>query len=220
MRYARWVFWLLTGAVLFGFLHYTLPQRDIVRIVGTENRRIEFGANSIFWASPDAGTAAGTSRDVFFINTLRPDGRPMVYRNEDTGWGWPPYFKMDTFSLQSEAQALISPAESPKWVAVTHYGWRSEFFTIFPNAVALRQVAGPDVTLIPWLNLVILASLGFVAVMAVRMWMQFRERVLDPALDRVGDAFARAGGEAELAAKRARSRLGRLWDRLTGARRS
>ncbi len=52
MTYVKWIFLLLVVAVVGGFLHYTLPQTDIVRIVGTENRRIDFGENSIFWANP------------------------------------------------------------------------------------------------------------------------------------------------------------------------
>ena len=46
----------------------------------------------------------------------------MVYRNEDTGWGWPPYFKFDTKNLQTEAADLISSKEEPQWVILTHYG--------------------------------------------------------------------------------------------------
>ena len=125
--------------MLFSFFHYTLPQHDIVRIVGTENRRIDFGENSFFWASPDVGTSAGTNRDVRFINAEFPNGKIIVYRNEDTGWGWPPYFKLDSSNLQAEAQALISNDKAnPTWVSITHYGWRNEFFTIYPNAITIN----------------------------------------------------------------------------------
>ena len=132
MKYVKWTFWALIALVIFGFFHYTLPQHDIVRIVGTENRRIDFGGNSIFWAAPDAGTTVQSNRDVRFINAVRPNGKVIVYRNEDTGWGWPPYFKLDSSNLQTEAQALTSSAEAPKWVSMTHYGWRNEFMTISP----------------------------------------------------------------------------------------
>jgi hypothetical protein len=182
MRFVKWGLGSVLALFVLAFLHYTLPQTDIVRIVGTENRRIDFGENSWFWASPDVGTAAGTSRDVFFINAVYPDGDTMEYRNEDTGWGWPPYFKMDSFSTQTQAKELISPAATPVWVAVTHYGWRNQLFTIFPNAVSVRQVAGPDVTIIPWASIVILTALAIFLWMIRRMWLQFRERMIDPAV--------------------------------------
>ena len=172
----------ILAILTFAFLHYTLPQHDIVRIVGTENRRIDIGENSWFWASGDVGTAVSTSRDIFFINAVYPDGQTMEYRNEDTGWGWPPYFKMDSFSTQTQAKELISTPEKPIWVAVTHYGWRNQLFTIFPNAIALRQVAGPEVTIIPWVNIILLALLLALLLFIRAMWRQFHERMIEPTM--------------------------------------
>lgn len=204
MRYVKWTILSLLGLLVFAFLHYTLPQRDIVRIVGTENRRIDFGENSIFWAAPDVGTAAGSTRDVFFIQTVYPNGRTMEYRNEDTGWGWPPYFKIDTHGLQTEAQDLVSTAENPKWVVLTHYGWRNKLFTIFPNAVGVYQVESPDVRLIPWLNIVILSILAGMGLLLWRMWAQFRERTIEPVLEDVGEAWDRVDERADEARGRIR----------------
>ena len=182
MRYVKWSLGGLVALMLFAFLHYTLLQHDIVRIVGTENRRMDIGENAWFFASPDVGTAASTSRDIFFINAVYPDGGTMEYRNEDTGWGWPPYFKMDSFSVATAAKELVSTKANPVWVSVTHYGWRNQLFTIFPNAVSLRQVDGPDATIIPWVNIVILSAFLLVLFMVRRMWLQFRERTIDPAV--------------------------------------
>lgn len=193
MAYVKWIFAFVFWAMVAAFFHYTLPQHDVAQIVGTENRRIDFGENSIFWASPDAGTAAGANRDVFFIQTRQADGDVMVYRNEDTGWGWPPYFKFDTSNLQAEARSLESSSEAPKWVVVKHYGWRNEFFTIFPNAISVREVAGPDVRIIPWLNIIILTAF-FAIVWAIWVrWRRFREARIDPVLEDVGDSFEAAG---------------------------
>lgn len=189
MRYVKWTLILTILTLVGSVLHYNLPQTDIVRIVGTDTRRIDFGENQFFWATPDVGTGAGTNRDVKFIEAVQPNGRVIVYRNEDTGWGWPPYFKLNSFNLQAEASNLISTAAVPKWVAVKHYGWRNEFFTIFPNAVALREVEGPDVTFIPWVNMVIITTLILLVVMAWKMIAQFRERVIDPATDRVNETL-------------------------------
>ena len=78
MRYVKWTLVALLALTVFGFFHYTLPQRDIVRIVGTENRRIDFGENSIFWAAPDVGTAGNASkikqRDINFYSGLYAKG--------------------------------------------------------------------------------------------------------------------------------------------------
>jgi len=186
MTYIKWTFWIVIWALLAAFLHYTLPQRDIVRIVGTENRRIDFGENSIFWAAPDSGTAVNAvNRDVFFIQAVRANGRPMVYRNEDTGSGWPPYFKFDTANLQTEAEDSVSTAAAPRWFAVRHYGWRNEFLTIYPNAVSITPVDGPDVTLIPWFNIVFLTLLLALVWGVTVRWRRFKARRITPAIDRM-----------------------------------
>ena len=177
MVYVKWgaiaIFWLLVGA----FLHYTLPQRDIVRVTDTYEKRVDFGENSIFWANQGTGEAEGTvNRDVFFIQTKQADGDVMVYRNEDTGWGWPPYFKFDTANLQAEAADLKSTSENPKWVAIRHYGWRNEFMSIYPNAVSVKPLPGPDVRMIPWFNIVTLVVL-FAIFWAIRArWKRFWAR--------------------------------------------
>jgi hypothetical protein len=197
MRYVKWTFRITLALLVFAFLHYNLPQRDVVRIVDTYEKRIDFGVNSIFWATPDTGNQANpVNRDVFFIQTIRPDGKPMIYRNEDTGWGWPPYFKLDSANLQAEAANLRSDAENPQWVVVTHYGWRNEFLSIYPNAVAVRPVDSPDVRLFPWLNIVILSVLAVLAFLLWRMWVQFRERVIDPFLLEVEEAADTATARA------------------------
>ncbi|MDN5789121.1 DUF1523 family protein, partial [Pseudorhodobacter sp.] len=141
--------------------------------------------------------AAGSNRDVRFINAERPNGKVIVYRNEDTGWGWPPYFKLDSSNLQAEAQALISGKEKPVWVSVTHYGWRNEFFTIYPNAVAVKQVAGPDVSIFPWFNVIFLVVVLGILLLLWRMWAQFRERTIDPTLESIGDRFDEVDAKAD-----------------------
>lgn len=198
MVYLKWGFRIALALVVFGFLHYTLPQHDVVRVADTYEKRIDFGENSIFWAAPDVGNAVGGgNRDVFFIQTIKPNGKPMVYRNEDTGWGWPPYFKLDTSNLQAESADLKSDKDDPQWVSMTHYGWRNEFLSIYPNAVEVRAVDGPDVRIIPWVNIVILTVLALLLLMLRRMWLQFRERSIDPMLDDVGDASEAARDSAK-----------------------
>lgn len=201
MGYIKWAIILIFWVSVASFLHYTLPQHDVARITDTEVRRIDPGENRWFWASADAGSD-GTlgNRDVFFISAVLSDGDVMVYRNEDTSWGWPPYFKFDTSNLQAEAADLRSTSANPQWVVIRHYGWRNEFFTIFPNAISVRAVDGPEQRIIPWINIVILTVLfAFFWAIYVR-WRRFRAARIDPVLedveesfDAVGDGIARRG---------------------------
>ncbi len=178
MRYLKWAIRILLAVFVLVLLHYNLPQRDIVRIVDTYEERQDFGVNSIFWSSGDAGGGTAVNRDVLFIQTVKANGKVMVYRNEDTGWRWPPYFKFDTADLQARAADAISTKEDPEWYAMKHYGWRSNFLSAFPNAVKLKPVEGPDVTLIPWMNIVIilvlLAVFRTIQVRIRRLWRRIR----------------------------------------------
>lgn len=196
------------------FLHYTLPQHDIVRITNTYNKLTPIGSNRMFYSIEDSGTGAettSTTRDIRFIDAVFPDGQSvMVYRNEDTGWVWPPYFKYDSSSLQAEATNLKSDKDRPQWVSVTHYGWRLPIFSIFPNAVGVTPVAGPDVTIIPWVNIIILTFLAFIVFMIRRMWLQFRERTIDPALDDVAETWDDVEDRADAARDQAKGFFGKI----------
>lgn len=198
--YAKWTVRIVLLLLVAGFLHYTLPQHDIVRITNTYNRLTTVGTeNSWAYSSPDSGTAEGTTtRDIRFIDTAFANGKVMVYRNEDTGWVWPPYFKYDSSNLQAEATNLKSDTNNPKWVVVTHYGWRLPILSVYPNAVSVREATGPDEQIIPWVNIVVLVLLLFVVIMIRRMWAQFWERTVEPAAANVGEAWDgvenRAGG--------------------------
>ena len=218
MVYLKWVFWITFWVLVAAFFHYTLPQHDIVRITDTYEKRIDFGENSIFWAAADVGNDATTSnRDVFFIQTVQAgNDRVMVYRNEDTGWSWPPYFKFDTANLQAESADLKSTAEAPVWAAIKHYGWRNEFMSIYPNAVGVRKVSGPDAsTGIPWLNIIILVLFFAVIGLIWRAWRRFRQRRIDPVVDDIQDGWDAAG---DAVAER-RSRFSRWLDTWRGKKR-
>ena len=190
MVYVKWVFWGMFWVLLGAFLHYTLPQHDIVRVTDTYEKRIDFGENSIFWANQGTGEAEGTvNRDVFFIQTVQTNDRVMVYRNEDTGWGWPPYFKFDTSNLQAEAADLKSTSDNPKWVALKHYGWRNEFLSIYPNAISVRAVDSPDARIIPWFNIVVLLFLAALFWGIRVRWIRFRENRINPVVDEWTDGW-------------------------------
>ncbi len=198
MRYVKWAIIILFWGTIAAVLNYTLPQHDVVRISDTYEKRIDPGENSIFWSVHDVGSDPTTpNRDVFFIQTRKTNSKVMVYRNEDTGWGWPPYFKLNSSNLQAEAADLKSTTEAPRWVVVRHYGWRSEFLSIFPNAVKIWQVDSPDVRIIPWFNVIFLTV--FVALLwAIWVrWCRFREARIDPMMENVEDSLYAAGDAIE-----------------------
>ncbi|WP_109465646.1 DUF1523 family protein [Albibacillus kandeliae] len=187
--------------VLFaGLLHYVLPQHDIARVTSTEVIRTDFNwLNKIFYAQADSGASQLVTRDLRLINTEkqktwllgflpRDSTRVMVYRNEDTGWIWPPYFKFDSSDLQAQAAANISPAKD-QWVVITHYGWRNKYLSIYPNAIGIRPIEGPNVTVIPWFNIGFFLFLLIAWAFLRAAWRQFRERTIDPALKDAGEKW-------------------------------
>ena len=209
----KWTIRIILFLIVAAFLHYTLPQHDVVTITNTYNRLTTVGSNGIFYASPDSGTAESVStRDIRFIDAAFANGKVMVYRNEDTGWIWPPYFKYDSSNLQAEATNLKSTKSDPQWVSITHYGWRMPIFSIYPNAVKITAVAGPDVRIIPWVNIVFLTALLLGGLMLRRMWLQFIERAVEPAMDDVSDVFDAIDARADAA----RDEVKGGWGRFTG----
>ncbi len=165
----RKVIWSLLVVFLLAlglFLHWTLPSRDVVRVLGTDVARQQAVVTN------ERGEDVTVSRDIRYINAVTPGGRPRVYRNEDTGWGWPPYFKFDSANLAAEAQNVASTEAAPRWVVVTHYGWRIPIASAFPNAISIRPAEGPDQTLIPWLKIIVLVL--FLAFAGYMWWWLHR----------------------------------------------
>lgn len=123
----------------------------------------------------------------------------MVYRNEDAGLGWPPMLKFDSSNLQAEAADMRSPSGADeRWVAIKHYGWRLDWMTVYPNALAIKPVDGPDARVIPWVSLMILLMIVLTLWAITSRVLRFSNRHIAPLLDR-GDAA-----------------MDRLWDRLRG----
>ena len=172
-----WFFKLLPLVAVAAFLHFYLPGHDVVRIVGTEVTRSDKAAKG---ATGTEGAPTVVTRDVRYINAVRANGDPAVFRNEDTRWGFPWYFKFQSGNLQAVAQDLVSTGGDPRWVLITNYGWRIEIFSMFPNAVRIKQVEGPDVTVIPWFNIVFLTVL---AVVLIVLWQAWRRLMLRLSLD-------------------------------------
>jgi hypothetical protein len=207
----KWFKWIV-AALFWGFigltLHYTLPQRDIVYATGVEIKREDLGRNAFFWASSKTGSDVSTSRDIRFVDSVRPNGKVMVYRNEDTGWGWPPYFKLNSANLQAEIRNVVSTSADPRWVVVRHYGWRVEFMSIYPNAISVWEVDSPNADIgWPWFNTIFLGVFALVSGALFLRWRRFKAARLDPMGDAIEDRLDMA---AQTIGDRSR-RLGRWW---------
>ena len=116
-----------------------VPQKDVLVVAGTDTKRAEqvplFGT-----------TATSDGRHTFFIILQKPGGSPTPFKNENTGWGWPPYFKFNAPEIQATAQAMIGQE-----VAVTYFGWRNQIFGTFPDIVSLDP-AGKNTGTTSWVR--------------------------------------------------------------------
>ena len=177
---ARWFLKLSPLLVLLVLLQFYLPGHEVVRMDRAGST-----------APAEGGGQVVTTRDVRFINVARPDGKVVVFRNEDTDWGFPWYFKFHSGTLQGVAQDLVSTSETPRWVAITHYGWRIEVLSMFPNAVRIKPVEGPGVTIIPWFNIVFLTLLAVGLFFLWRAWRRLMERLaLDERFENASNGLA------------------------------
>jgi len=101
-------------------------------------------------------------------------------------------------------------------VAVTHYGWRIKFFTIFPNAIDINVVEGPDALLIPWFNILFILVLSALALFVIRVVNLFKKRRIDPVVEGIDGFMDDVGENAEQARVHAQKRAG---DATSGFRR-
>lgn len=214
MFWFKWAFRLALVLGAASVLHYVLPQRDVVRIIDAYEKRQDFGWNRIFWASPDAGTSTQPTRDVRFIDTVRTNGKVMVYRNEDTNFAWPFYFKFDSSNVNAEAKNLISTQDAPIWVAIRHYGWRIEYLTIYPNATSIKVIDSPDVRLIPWFNIVFLITAGLLMLGAFRLWQKFKAHRIDPLIEDMSERWETVDERTSGLRATLRRWAGTIWQKI------
>lgn len=171
-----------------GFLHYTLPRQDVVRIANTEVRRVQVD-NSWFYANNEPQDAQGT-RDIKFISGIDSNDRERVYRNEDTGFGWPFFFKFNSSDVQARAASFTDNSGAGRaWVVVRYYGWRVQLYSVFPNALSVKQVDGPDAKPFPVFNVVVLTGLAALFGWLYFVLRRFKERRIDPKLESIADVF-------------------------------
>lgn len=149
-------------------LYYILPQSDVVLITGVEVKRVD--DDGVINAE---NPADGPTRDVYFINTENPDTKKvMVYRNEDTGWSFPWYFKFDSADIQAKAQGYSRDAQ--QLALIRHYGWRIQILSVFPNITSIEATSSRQEPY-PWFN-TIFFSVVATALLALGIAIKRRKR--------------------------------------------
>jgi hypothetical protein len=138
-------------------LFYVLPQHEVVLITGGEVKRVDH--DGVINAE---NPADGPTRDVYFINTEHPDAKDvMVYRNEDTGWSFPWYFKFDSADIQAKAQGYSRNAE--QLALIRYYGWRIKILSVFPNVTDIEATNSREEPF-PLFNTVFLSLIALVLI--------------------------------------------------------
>ncbi|NJK89007.1 MAG: DUF1523 family protein [Myxococcales bacterium] len=169
---------MVLAIVVVLMLAYFLPSTAKVHVTGTEVKRLDHRTKDGF----------ATTRDVRFIITQRVGSEEtLVFRNEDTGWGWPPYFKFSSGDLTGRA-INIAKAQPEAVVLVQYYGWRLSILDAYPNMLSMRVVAA-DHRHIPVFNIVVVTLLLGLTVLVV-----LRVRRL---LTSLGARFARTPADSQ-----------------------
>lgn len=171
VRKGLWGSTLVVALAIAGLLAWSLPQHRVVRIDGTEVRRDDGSTLSSAGQAPlhKPGT------DMYYVYASNLEGTDVhVYRNQDTGFGFPWYFKMDAAEVQGRAQLLAR--HDDQMALVTYYGWRIPVLGLFPNAVDVQAWDRPDepwpIFNITFLTLLLIATGG--TALKLRRWRRAR----------------------------------------------
>ncbi|MBR0574608.1 MULTISPECIES: DUF1523 family protein [Pasteurellaceae] len=152
--------------VLVGSINYAFPSYEETIVTGMEAKRVDKDG-PISKSNP----ADGQIRDAYFIFTENPDTKKiMVYRNEDTGWGLPFYFKFNSADVQAKAQAY---ANDKQLVQVKYYGWRINMLSEFRNIISIKPLAEAEKVSRPifsYILYILLLLTFFVSVQMIRGW--------------------------------------------------
>lgn len=168
-RGIKWFAFLVALAihlVLFASVNYAFPNYEATRITGVEVKRVDKDG-PITKSNP----ADGPTRDVYYIYT-QEDGEdnPMVYRNEDTRWSFPFYFKFGAADLQAQAANFQNEHQL---VQIKYYGWRLTMFDEYRNAVSIKALASGDEVSYPilsWIFYVVFALTFILCIQFIRGW--------------------------------------------------
>ncbi|MDP8080391.1 DUF1523 family protein [Phocoenobacter skyensis] len=152
--------------VLVGSVNYAFPSYEETIVTGMEAKRVDKDG-PISKSNP----ADGQIRDAYFIFTENPETKKiMVYRNEDTGWGLPFYFKFNSADVQAKAQAY---ANEKKRVQVKYYGWRINMLSEFRNIISIKSLDEAEEVSRPifsYILYVLLLLTFLVSIQLIRGW--------------------------------------------------
>lgn len=147
--------------VLGGAVNYAFPSYEETVVTGMEVRRMDKDG-----VISKANPADGEVRDVYFLFTENPETKQiMVYRNEDTGWGLPLYFKFGSADIQAKAQAY---ANDKLRVQIKYYGWRINWLNEFRNIVSITPLAEGETKSRPIVSYILYALLAFTFFISVQ----------------------------------------------------
>lgn len=148
--------------VVGGAVNYAMPSYEETTVTGMEVRRMDKDG-IISKANP----ADGEVRDVYFLFTEQPESKKvMVYRNEDTSWGLPPYFKFNSADIQAKAQAY---ANDKQRVQIKYYGWRINWLNEFRNIVSITPLEEGETVSRPIVSYVLYAVLALLFFLSVQL---------------------------------------------------
>ena len=169
-KYFLFIVVFLFHGFMFSVVNYVFPHYDVTHVTGVEVKRVDKDG-PITKSNP----ADGPTRDVYYINTQNDDGKIMVYRNEDTRWGFPFYFKFGSANLQAEAQAL---GNDNKLVQMKYYGWRITMMDECRNATSIKEITADDTPshpIVSWIFYAFLLATLFLSIQFVRGWFDSEE---------------------------------------------
>lgn len=95
--------------------------------------------------------------DVYYIYTAQDGEKVRVFRNEDTRWSFPFYFKFDSADVQAKAKTLEFGGAAG---AITSYGWRINMLSQFPNVTRIEVIDISDASTFTFFPLVLVSPLG------------------------------------------------------------
>ncbi|WP_386687548.1 MULTISPECIES: DUF1523 family protein [unclassified Lonepinella] len=165
IKYFLFIVVILFHAVLFSGIHFIFPHYDTTYVTGVEVKRVDKDG-PITKANP----ADGPTRDVYYIYTQKADEeKPMVYRNEDTRWGFPFYFKFGSADLQAKASKF---AGSKQMVEVKYYGWRLVIFDEYRNMISMKEATdtSPSMPILSYIFYFLGLITLFFSIQFIRGW--------------------------------------------------
>lgn len=133
------------------FISYVMPSYDQVYITGMEVKRMDKDG-----VISKTNPADGQIRDVYFLFVKDRENKVNVFRNEDTAFSFPFYFKFNSADIQAIAQSYTL---TQNLVEVKYYGWRISYLSEFGNVLSIRELEDYSDRSLPIFSYIIYALL-------------------------------------------------------------